>query len=208
VSSKPTRKHTRQLDIVSSEKTRTRILDAALALIKKRGDANVTMADIAQAAGISRQAVYLHFADRAALMLDLVRYADEKRGLAKEVQKIGDAPNSAAALREMAALQARTNPGIWAAARAVDAVRRTDPAAERSWQDRLQDRLAGARQVIAWLQKEGNLRPGLDPATAADLLWSITSLRTWEDLVLERGWTAAQYEERITDLLLRSLSRS
>lgn len=200
-------KHTAMLDAVSSRQTSSRILDAALALIKRRGDANVTMLDIAKAAKISRQAVYLHFTDRADLMVALVRRADEKRGLANEIQKITDAPSGAAALRQMAALQARTNPSIWAAARAVDAVRRTDPAAERSWQDRLAHRLSGARQLIARLKTEGNLRPGLDEKVAADLLWTITSLRMWEDLVLQRGWTAAQYEELITELLLRGLTR-
>jgi AcrR family transcriptional regulator len=192
---------------VSRKNTGSRILETTLALIKRRGDADVTMADIAKAAKISRQGVYLHFADRADLMVALVRYADEKRGLAKEIQKITDAPNGTAALREMAALQARMNPSIWAAARAVDAVRRTDPAAERSWQDRLQHRLKAAHQVIARLQTEGNLRSGLDIQVAADLLWTITSLRMWEDLVLQRGWTAARYEELITELLLRTLTR-
>jgi AcrR family transcriptional regulator len=165
------------------------------------------MADIAAAAKLSRQAVYLHFSDRAELMIALVRFADEQRNLAQEIHKVTDAPSGAAALLETAALQARMNPGIWAAARAVDAVRRLDPAAERSWQDRLAHRLAGAREIVSRLRAENNLRPNLDSDAAADLLWSITSLRMWEDLVLERGWTAAQYEARITELLLISLTR-
>ena len=41
---------------------------------------------------------------------------------------------------------------------------------------------------------------------APDLLWVLTSLRSWEDLVLVRGWTAAQYEERIVAALLRLLT--
>jgi AcrR family transcriptional regulator len=166
------------------------------------------MADIARAAGISRQAVYLQFADRAALMTEMVRYADCKRGLEQELRKIAEAPTGAAALSEMASLQARLNPQIWAAARAVEAVRRTDKDAERSWQDRLQHRLEGCRRIIDRLQQEQNLRPGLDPEIAADLLWTITSLRTWEDLVLQRGWTAPEYQLRVTDLLLRELTRS
>src|ERR1700745_2137516 len=99
------------------------------------------MADIAKAAHVSRQAMYLHFADRADLMLALVRYADEKRGLDNEIRKIAEAPTGVAAMREMVSLQARMNPGIWAIARALDAVRRTDEAAERGWQDRLKHRL-------------------------------------------------------------------
>jgi len=183
------------------------ILEAALALISKRGGADVTMAEIAKAAKVSRQAVYLHFADRADLLVNLIRYTDEKRGLAEEIRKIEQAPTGAAQLRAMASLQARMNPGIWTQARAFEAVRRTDKAADRSWRDRLQHRLEGCRAIVARLRKEGALRPGLDPATAADLLWNITSLRTWEDLVLDRKWSARQYEDRITELLLLALTK-
>jgi hypothetical protein len=128
--------------------------------------------------------------------------------LAKEIQKIVDAPTGAAALAEMVAAQASSNPDIWAVARAVDAVRRTDDAAERSWQDRLRGRLEGCRRLIARLDAEGNLRKDLDPATAGDLLWTMTSLHTWEDLVLQRGWTPEQYQLHITRVLLATLTRT
>lgn len=192
---------------MSSKNSRERILEAALALMTKRGDAGATMAEIADAARVSRQGVYLHFADRADLLLALVRHADAKRGLEKELQRIEKAPDGASALRETVALQARMNPLVWAVARALDAVRRTDKAAERGWQDRLQHRLEGARKLIGRLQKEGKLRAGLDALTAADLLWSLTSLRVWEDLVLERGWSAQQYEQQITSVLTAALIR-
>lgn len=202
------KRNTTQLDIVSCTNSSVRILDAAMALITKRGDARVTMAQIAKAARVSRQAVYLHFADRADLMVALARHADRKRCLAKEIQKIVDAPTGAAAFADMVAAQARSNPDIWAVARAVDAVRRTDEAAERSWQDRLRGRLEGCRRLIARLEAEGNLRKDLDPATAGDLLWTMTSLHTWEDLVLQRGWTPEQYQLHITRVLLATLTRT
>ena len=192
---------------MSSPNSKLLILEAALALVAKRGGADVSMAEIAKAAKLSRQAVYLHFADRADLLVNLIRYTDQKRGLDGEIRKIEQAPTGAAKLRAMASLQARMNPGIWAQARAFDAVRRTDKAADRSWRDRLQHRLEGCRAIVACLQREGTLRPGLDAATATDLLWNITSLRTWEDLVLDRSWSARRYEDRITELLLLALTR-
>jgi len=195
-----------KVDTVSSRNSRKRILDAALSLIARRGGADVTMAEIAKAARVSRQAVYLHFGDRGALLVALARHADEKRGLADEIRKIADAPTGVGALQEMVAVQARANPGIWALARALDAVRRVDKAAERSWQDRLQHRLEGCRTIVARLQQEDALRPGLDPAAAADLLWTITSLRMWEDLVLQRGWSAQRYEAHVGECLLASLT--
>lgn len=195
-------------NITAKQKTpaRERILTAALALITRRGGADVTMAQIARAARLSRQAVYLHFADRAELLLALVAFIDEKRGLIDELQKIFRAPTGVEAMRGMVSLQVRSNPNIWAAARAIDAVRRTDPAAERSWQDRLKDRLQGCRQIVDRISKDGDLRAGLDPDAAADLLWTITSLRMWEDLVLQRGWAPEKYEALVMDLLLRALT--
>jgi hypothetical protein len=63
------------------------------------------------------------------------------------------------------------------------------------------------RGIIARVQAENALRPGLDPAAAADLLWTITSLRMWEDLVVHRDWSAEQYQEHVNRLLLVSLTK-
>ncbi len=54
---------------MSSEnsETRDRILDAAWTLLEEKAGSGVRMSDIARQAGISRQAVYLHFASRTEL---------------------------------------------------------------------------------------------------------------------------------------------
>ncbi len=184
-----------------------KILEAALSLVMKRGGADITMAQIARAADMSRQAVYLHFADRGELFVAMVRYADDKRGLEHEIRLIREAPTGLEAMRRMVSLQARSNPQIWPAARTLDAVRRTDPEIERSWQDRLQHRLAGCRDIMRRVKHDGDLIPGTDVDTAADLLWTLTSLRMWEDLVVLRGWSAKRYEEHVNTLLLRALTR-
>lgn len=73
------------------------------------------------------------------------------------------------------------------------------------WQDRQKHRHEKCRAIITRIGKEGALKSGLATDTATDLLWTITSLRTWEELVLESGWTAAQYRERLTHLLVDAL---
>lgn len=191
---------------MSRNNSRVQILDAALALIARRGEANVTMAEIGKAAGVSRQAVYLNFADRADLMLALVRYVDERRGLAQELEKIGKAATGLEAVKALVSLQARSNPQLWSVVRAFDAVRRTDPEVEKSWQDRLNARLKGCRRIVARLMKDGVLRKGIKQRFAAEILWSVTSLRGWEDLVVQRGWSAAQYEKHIYEMLRVTLT--
>jgi AcrR family transcriptional regulator len=67
--------------------TRRRILVAALDLITRHGGADVSLADLARAAHVSRQALYLHFTDRSALLVALVRHADERRELPAAIGK-------------------------------------------------------------------------------------------------------------------------
>lgn len=184
--------------------TRTLILDAALALMQQ-GRAAANLVQVAKAAGVSRQAVYLHFADRADLYLSLVRHIDAKRDLAGAIARIEAAPDSQAMLAVAVAMQAQMNPALYPIAAAMDAVRGEDPAIEAAWQDRLNHRREGAGGMIARLEAEGLLRPDLDRTTAADLLWSLLSLRMWEDLVVLRGWSAAQYERELLGMIRRTL---
>ena len=194
---------------MSSADSRSRLLDAALKLIRKRGHAAVTMAQIAKAARLSRQAVYLHFADRAELMAALARHVHESLGLRTAIQRMmTDAPTGVGLIAADVSMQARYNPEVWAVARAVDAVRRTDAAAARAWQERLDSRLDRCRAIVARLKSEGLLRPGLSPSIAADLLWTMTSLRMWEDLVLERKWSPKQYQKYVTNVLIGALTSS
>jgi AcrR family transcriptional regulator len=184
--------------------TRTRILAATLELVQ-RAQGPIAMAAIAKAAGLSRQALYLIFADKADLFVELVRYVDEQRGLAAELAKIRDAPTGVAALLAMVDLQTRQNPTLKPIADALELLRRQDPAAQQGWQDRLDARLGGCRSVVARMAAEGALKPGLDPGVAADLVWTLTSLRMWDDLVAQRGWSADQYRERVTALLMAAV---
>ena len=52
--------------------TRSALLDAAELLFDERGVSRTSLADIAQAAGTTRGAIYWHFADKAALFLSLI----------------------------------------------------------------------------------------------------------------------------------------
>jgi AcrR family transcriptional regulator len=184
--------------------TRTLILEAALALMQQ-GRAAASLVQVARAAGVSRQAVYLHFADRADLYRALVQYVDEQRDLASAIARIEQAADGAAMLEVAVAMQALMNPDLYPIAAAVDAVRGQDPEIQAAWQDRLDHRYQGATRMVARLEREGLLRPGLDTETATDLLWTLLSLRMWEDLVVLRGWSAERYCGQVLDTIRRAL---
>ncbi|MEP6907356.1 MAG: TetR/AcrR family transcriptional regulator [Pseudoxanthomonas sp.] len=184
--------------------TRSRVLTATLHLVQ-RSPGPITMAAIAKESGLSRQALYLIFEDKADLFIGLLRFVDGRRGLVKEIAKIRDAPTGVDALLALVDMQARMNPGYKPVVDSIELLRRQDPAAETAWQDRLDHRLEGARVVAGRIAAEGRLRPNLDLATAADLIWTLISVATWDDLVTRRGWTASQYFEQLSALLVSSL---
>jgi TetR/AcrR family transcriptional regulator, acrAB operon repressor len=51
-----------------AEQTRRRIMEAALRVFDQRGIARTTLEHVAQAAGVTRGAIYWHFADKQALL--------------------------------------------------------------------------------------------------------------------------------------------
>lgn len=163
------------------------------------------MGAIAKAAGLSRQTLYLTFRDRADLYIALVRRVDEVRGVTAERAKVEQAPDGVAAIKVAMDMYARLNPPHRPIAYAFDVLRRLDPDAQRAWQDRLESRLQLCRLIVDRLRGEGRLRKDLDPGIAADLAWTLTSFRAWDELVTERGFTADQYRTHVTTLLIRWL---
>jgi AcrR family transcriptional regulator len=163
------------------------------------------MAEVAAQAGVSRQAVYLHFADRTALLLALVRHVDEA-GAAKRAA-IAKAPSARAAVAAMVALQASGNPSLWPVARIFDNLRHSDPAVDAAWQDQQAGRLRSCRAIAERFQLEGALAPHLSLDAAGELLWTLTSLRLWEDLVIGRNWSADRYRTHVTYLAVGALTK-
>jgi len=185
--------------------TRERILTAARELIEQDGGAP-NMSELARAVGISRQALYLHFPDRASLLLALAAHVDEHEDLQAGIAAVQAAPDAAGQIRAWAQMQAWRNPKIAPLARALDQARHTDQAASQAWRDRTGNRMRGAAAIIIRLREEGRLHPSWTTAEAATLLWELTSFRVWDDLVNESGLAPGRYVEMVTAAALAALA--
>ncbi len=192
---------------MSSDRTDTRaaILDAARRLLEERGYHGIGLDAIGREAGVSRQAVYLHFQSKAGLLLALVEHVDEQHDLAASIAPIALAPDGPSMLDALVEHTASYTPLIHRIATLLDTARRTDPDAEAAWQNRMADRRAGHRRLAARLAQEGRLDRGWSIEGAADLLWTLTSIRVWEDLVIERGWPRTRYIRHLRQVLRASL---
>ena len=116
--------------------TRERILAATWKLMEKSRDLQVRIADIAAAAGVSRQAVYLHFGNRANLLLAAVQYRDR----ISPVQTIARAAEEDAvpgALANFVAAWFEHIPRIEPVAHLLSAASQIDPEAKVAWEDRM-----------------------------------------------------------------------
>lgn len=181
--------------------TRTRILAAARELLEEKPGAPVSMAEVARRAAVSRQALYLHFADRSDLFLEVTREADATARTPERQRRIDEATSGRAALREAVAVQAELKPELRGIATALDVLRRTDPAAQAAWTEREEARRGRCEQVIARLDAEGGLAPGWDVEAAAACLWAATSQRVWDDLLVHLGWSSERYRVHVLALL-------
>jgi AcrR family transcriptional regulator len=186
--------------------TRERILGNALDLIEATPDQVPSMSALARATGISRQALYLHFPERASLLLALVEYVDERENLHAEVAKVQAAPGGSAQVRAWAEMQARRNPRIAAVARALDQTRHADAPAATAWRDRTTNRLRAASGLVDRLRGEGHVHQSWTNDEAAALAWELLSFRVWDDLVNEAGLPPDRYVEIVTAAVLAALS--
>jgi AcrR family transcriptional regulator len=162
---------------------------------------DIGLEQVAKAAGVSRQAIYLHFGSRGALLLALVDHVDRSEGLADLTQRVREAATGSEALDELVRLNAVYEPRIRSVALAHDAGRRADPELEAAWQDRMRLRRGLYKEVVKRLEDEGMLARGLTTQEATDLIWALLGSRVHEDLVTERGWSRRRYEARLRTIL-------
>ncbi len=183
------------VDTMSSEnvETRTRILDATVRMLEEHRGRGVRMGDIAKAAGISRQAVYLHFASRAELLVAATKYLDEVLDVDRRLAPSRAATSGAERLALYIDCWGHYIPEIYGVAKALLLAQDTDEAAAAAWNDRMLAMRDGCRAAIETLHSDGNLAPEWTPKRATDVLWTMLLVPNWENLTGECGWSTRQY---------------
>lgn len=184
-----------------SKRTCEALLTATRSLIEEHGFESTTMAAVAECAGVSRRAVYLHFSNRAELFTALLQHLGEAENLGGSLQKVWDAPDSVAAVTEWARHLARAHPRIMGVARATEQVRRTDADAAAVRESIMKRWRMGCRRLAGWLAEEGRLADDWTVDTAADMMWALMSWDVLEGLLVDRGWSRKKYGDHMATLL-------
>jgi|SRR6056297_3420854 len=179
---------------MSSELTETkkRILAASLDLLVRNAGKDVRMSDIAKAAGVSRQAIYLNFESRTDLMVATVQYGDQVNDAAAQVRPWRDA-EGVEKLDAWIEFWGNYLPQIFGVAKALMVARETDEAAAAAWHDRMADVRRSCHKTICSLDQTGLLAADWKIKPAADVLWTLLSVAGYEQLTVDAKWSTKQY---------------
>ena len=179
-----------------AQATREHLLDTAEQVILARGLSRTSLQDIALAAGLSRGAIYWHFADKVALFNAIMGRVDLPLEQALALAHAGlqaEAPGAAGAPQG----PLRATPGPWQALRTLAlapfALMQRDPRARRAFtillhraefvgdlaplaarqDDAIQDCQGQMAKLFDQAAQQGLLAPGITPAIAATALLAL-----------------------------------
>lgn len=187
-----------------SANTRDKILAATVRMLEEHGGKGVRMSDIARETGISRQAVYLHFASRTELLVAATRYLDEKLDIDGRLAPSRAATEGVERLRLYIESWGNYIPEIYGVAKALMMAQDTDEAAAAAWNNRMVAMRDGCRAAIDALFADGMLASAWTRPKATDALWTMLLVPNWENLTIACGWTTQQYVDYMVNLAQRA----
>jgi TetR/AcrR family transcriptional regulator, regulator of autoinduction and epiphytic fitness len=181
--------------------TRQRILDAARRLLVSGGYTQTTMQELARDAGVAYQTVYSQFGNKAQLAHELIAHGF---------------PHVSEVVMLLEQISEDAEPETWLGTVATFARRLHEPCADLHrfmrqsgdpeligrYREVQTSRLRRFTRLGHLLERSGRLRHGLKGAEAIDVMWTMTSPETYEELVLDRRWTPQRYEEWLAGALV------
>jgi AcrR family transcriptional regulator len=181
--------------------TRYRLFEAARKLLLKRGFHGVGLEDIAEAAGVSRQAVYKsHFASKADLLLELVRHVHDVEKLDELTRPVIEAKTGLEMLEATIRASMRIEERVHELSLVLAAAAVSDAGAAAAWRDRMELKRGALRSAVSRLQAEGRLSRGWQVEQAVDVLDVLLSVETYQRLVTERGWKPEELVQKVQEL--------
>jgi AcrR family transcriptional regulator len=194
-----------------ARRTRRAIVTAAHDLFVSRGYAATTIDGIAKAAHVSRRTVFDSVGGKAALLklaLDWAFVGDDEpvalaeRPAVRAIVAESD-PRTALVLWVQAATEIAAR--IAPLGQVLTAAADVDPAVAELLAEANRNRLNGATRFIRHLASLGGLAPGMTEQCAADLCWSLTDGHLYRQLVAQRAWTTADFNQWLYSTLAAAL---
>jgi len=206
---KPERKYDASRRQEQARETRLRIIRAAHRLFVEQGYGRTTMANIADAAGVSVESVYASFKNKATLLhraWDITIGGDDEEIAfhdRPEVLAVRNEPDLATRFMLHARLSTQTARRMTPFIRAVQAAAGTEPAAAAMIEEINRQRLMGMTVMAAEAAKTGQL--AVTEEECRDVIWAFTEGAMWHQMVNERGWSDDRFAEWLGTIWVRML---
>jgi AcrR family transcriptional regulator len=186
-----------------SEATRTAILNATWSLFAEKGRLEASQADIARAAGVSRQSVFLAFGNRAGLLTAMARNKDLQSDHVQRLRQISQAETvDEQDFLRYVDIWLDYLPLIYPVGILLDADSVTDEEAASAWDDRMKGALlAGLKRILGRLEADGRLAGDWRSDQAAELVWSLVHPTCWRQLVVGCGWSHKDFRRSRLDMI-------
>jgi AcrR family transcriptional regulator len=200
-----------------AEATRRDILAAAHRCFEAQGYPGTTMQAIATEAGVALKTVYVTFETKSGLLRELWNArlrSDGDDGARVPVAhqpwylEVMAEPDPARQLRLAARNSRVVKERVGTVFHAIRTAAPVDADIAALWARIQSEFHANQQTIVASIADKGALRPGLDVARGADILWTVNHPDVWQLLVTERRWTPEQYEHWCGDLACAQLLRT
>lgn len=189
-----------------AQPTRERVLELALALVRQRGNAELSLVDLAAAAGLSRQMLYVLFGSRAGLLMAMVDHLDARSGAGERLAALRTSLPPTQAFDPYLRAWFDYLPEVLPVALALSAAAaRGDADAAAAWGSRLAKLRTGFTLMTRAFRAAGVLKAGWTPEAAADWILALTHVDLWQHLVVEAGWKPAAHIDRVVRTLHETL---
>jgi AcrR family transcriptional regulator len=187
-----------------AQMTRRRILGAARRLGAAAGYSSVTMDDIAKEAGVAYQTVYSVFGTKLRLAEAMIEagwpHIDEALKLVEQARASAD---PTVGLRTAAQIARRINEPCGDLARFMR--ESGDPVLLARYRKIEDERFSQLNELANRLEQSGRLRSTITSSEARAVLWAMTGPDWYSQLVFQRRWKPARFEEWLGDALINLL---
>jgi AcrR family transcriptional regulator len=207
----PKRSYSSSRRQAQARQTRLGIIAAARVLFIERGYSGATIEAVAQQAGVAPETIYAIFGNKQAILsalVDVSLLGDDqptpllqRPGPQQVVQQTDPRLQIQLFSQDMRQIMQRIAPVF----EVINAAAKTEPEIAALRHEMLAGRLEGMRFFVDALSRHTPLRQGMDPFSASETVWALTSAEVFNLLTVQRGWTYEQYEHWLVDALLRLL---
>lgn len=193
---------------LQAQETKNKILLAIKKLLNSKSYNEITIPQIATAAGVSTPTIYALYKSKAGVLKALLDSATETNDFAQFVIKT----KSAVTLEEKLAQASHMTTQIYAAEKEMVSTLKglagLSEELNRLEQEQEERRYSRQEDTVKLLLKHNNVSSDLNLKQARDLFWTLTSRDFYRLLVIERGWTPTEFEQFLRQFLLFVFQKS